>query len=281
MAAPTLTTAGQRIYDGVAPLAKQDEDNGFAIALLSSAFATMLDPVVAVVSDSQDGDLPGWAPIFDTVNTPEWLDFVGQFVGVSRPAGMSDANMAMLVTHPTGFNRGTLPAITTAIQATLSGSKTVLINARAGGNPFEMTIATLIPETPFSGVNLEPDPGFEYDTFGTAPNTTYWGSTVTATTYTLNSFLVANAWSSTGKQSLRVQATHDGTTNSGLVGAQGKVSQIPVSPGQTFTLQCVVNVVQPCSQGVQATHGVLSGRHGRPERQQLYPVWLIRRARSC
>jgi len=141
----TLTTAGQRLYDSVTPLMKQDTGAG---QIICAALATMLDPVVYVVSDNQDGSLPGWAPIFDPVNSPQWLDFMGQFVGVHRPVGFTDAQMRMLVEEPTGFNRGTLPAITTALQATLTGTRTVLINTRVGAAPFVMTVATFTSETP-------------------------------------------------------------------------------------------------------------------------------------
>lgn len=144
----TLTTAGQRLYDAVGPLMKQDAANGFAGMILCGALATMLDPVVAIVSDDQDSGLPGWAPVFDTVTNPQWLDWRGQFVGVTRPAGIDDAGMEMLVQHPTGFNRGSVAAMKTAMQATLTGTLTVLINTRVGAAPFVMTAATFTSETP-------------------------------------------------------------------------------------------------------------------------------------
>jgi hypothetical protein len=149
-----LTTAGSRLYGSVAPLMQQDAANGFAGMILCAALATMLDPVVSVVSDGQDGVLPGWAPAFDPVGNPAWLDWMGQFVGVSRPSGMNDAGMASLVQHPTGFNRGSVAAMTTAVQATLTGTKTVLINTRVGAAPFAMTVATFTSETPNAQATL-------------------------------------------------------------------------------------------------------------------------------
>lgn len=150
----TLTTAGQRLYNSTAPLMKQDAANGFAGQILCAALATMIDPVVAVVSDGQDGSLPGWAPAFDPIGNPDWLDWMGQFVGVVRPLGLSDAGMATLVQHPTGFNRGSTDAMRTAMQATLTGTKTVLLNTRVGAAPFVMTAATFTSETPTPQVTL-------------------------------------------------------------------------------------------------------------------------------
>ncbi len=154
MAEPTLTTAGERLYDSLSPLMVTDAANGYAGAYLCGALGTMLDKIVYAVSDNQDGDLPGWAPIFDPVNSPEWLDWMGQFVGVIRPVGINDAGMTTLVQHPVGFNRGSPAAIEIAIQATLTGTKTVFFNIRAGGNPFSMTIATFTSETPNAQLTL-------------------------------------------------------------------------------------------------------------------------------
>jgi hypothetical protein len=144
----TLTTAGQRLYDALGPLMQEDAANGDAGMILCAAFATMIDPVVATVSDSQDGVLPGWAPVFDPINSPAWLDWMGQFVGVIRPPGTTDAAMVTLIQHPVGFNRGSVASMIVAMQATLTGTKTVLINTRVGAAPFAMTAATYTSETP-------------------------------------------------------------------------------------------------------------------------------------
>lgn len=145
---PSLTTAGQWLYEAVGPLMKQDEDNGFVGARLCGGLATMLDPVVAVVSDRQDGGLPGWAPVFDVQTNDTWLDWMGQFVGVSRPVGANDGQMRTLVENPVGFNRGTVKAMITAMRVTLTGGMHVLFNIRAGGDPFFLTCATFTSETP-------------------------------------------------------------------------------------------------------------------------------------
>jgi hypothetical protein len=185
----TLTTAGQRLYDSVAPLMKQDAANGNVGAILCGAFATMLDPVVAVVSDGQDGNLPGWAPAFDPVGNPVWLDWMGQFVGVERPSGVNDAGMSQLVQHPTGFNRGSVEAMTTAVQATLTGTKTVLINTRVGAAPFSMTVATFTIATPNSQATLlalqNQMPAWMQFTYSTVTGGTYAILAVSHSSYTL------------------------------------------------------------------------------------------------
>jgi hypothetical protein len=185
----TLTTAGQRLYDSLAPLMQEDAANGNAGQILCGALATMLDPVVSVVSDGQDGALPGWAPAFDPIGNPDWLDWMGQFVGVTRPTGMADAAMATLVQHPTGFNRGSLAAITTAVQATLTGTKTVLINTRVGAAPFVMTVATFTSETPNSQATLlalqSQIPAWMQFTYSTVVGGTYAVLAASHASYTL------------------------------------------------------------------------------------------------
>jgi hypothetical protein len=150
---------------------------------------TMLDPVVAVVSDNQDGTLPGWAAAFDAVGNPAWLDWMGQFVGVSRPAGLSDLGMASLVLHPTGFNRGSVSAMVTAMQATLTGTKTVIINTRVGAAPFAMTVATFTSETPNSQNTLlalqNQMPAWMQFTYSTVTGGTYALLAVSHSSYTL------------------------------------------------------------------------------------------------
>lgn len=185
----TLTTAGQRMYDSVAPLMQEDSANGFAGMILCGALATMLDPVVSVVSDGQDGTLPGWAPAFDPIGNSAWLDWMGQFVGVARPSGMSDAAMATLVQHPTGFNRGSVAAMTTAVQATLTGTQTVIINTRVGGAPFVMNVATYTSETPNTQATLlalqNQMPAWMQFTYSTVAGGTYAVLAVSHASYTL------------------------------------------------------------------------------------------------
>jgi hypothetical protein len=168
---------------------KNDAANGLAGQILCGALATMLDPVVAVVSDGQDGSLPGWAPAFDPVGNPDWLDWMGQFVGVIRPAGLNDAGMTSLVQHPTGFNRGTVDAMVTAMQATLTGTKTVIINTRVGAAPFSMTVATFTSETPNSQNTLlalqSQMPAWMQFTYSTVTGGTYGLLAASHASYTL------------------------------------------------------------------------------------------------
>jgi hypothetical protein len=147
---PTLTETGQEIYDGVAPLMSQDAANGFAGKILSGAFATMLDPAAYVARDNEDGTLPGWAAIFDVDNVQaQWLPWLSQFVGDSAAVQNTTdvAAQRTLIKTPVNFTRGRPSAIIAAAQTTLTGSKTVLLFQRVGGNPWAVSIYTYDTET--------------------------------------------------------------------------------------------------------------------------------------
>lgn len=148
---PTLTDTGQRLYDSLAPLMAQDAQNGFAGQILCGAFATMLDPAAYVARDDEDGNLPGFAVLFDVDNLQaEWLPWLAQFVGDSSAVQNSTdvAAQRTLIKTPVNYVRGRPGAIRVAAQTTLTGTKSVLLLQRTGGNPWTVTIWTYDTETP-------------------------------------------------------------------------------------------------------------------------------------
>src|SRR5689334_18292457 len=127
MSEPTLTHTGQRLYDAVAPLATEDEANGWALAHLCAAFASMIDELADITRDGEDGT-PGWAPLFDleTVD-PKWLPWLAQFVGVQLPENLSVDAQILRIRSTDGFRRGTPDAIKGAAQQHLTGTKKVYL----------------------------------------------------------------------------------------------------------------------------------------------------------
>lgn len=148
---PTLTDTGQRLYDAVAPLAQQDAENGYALANYCAALAAMLDQVTNLVRDPDAGSTgtPGWAKLFDIDNVdPVWLPWLAQFVGVDLTYVSDTTSRRALIKAPVGYQRGTVAAMKQAAKVTLTGTQTVLINERAGSDPWKMTASTYTSETP-------------------------------------------------------------------------------------------------------------------------------------
>lgn len=147
MAAPTLTTTAERLYDDVAPLAYDDEAQGYALALYLQALATMLDEVADLSRDSEEGR-PGWSQLFDldTVDA-KFLPYVGQFIGVTVPPELSAEAQRARIRSTDGFRRGTPAAIIGAAQQHLTGTQKVYLTERHA-SAYRLTVATLTSETP-------------------------------------------------------------------------------------------------------------------------------------
>jgi hypothetical protein len=157
---PTLTRTGQEIYDALAPLMESDQpemsdaDNGYVGAILSGAFATMVDPVSDIVRDQANGT-PGYAILFDpdglvNINRSEWLPWLAQFVGDSQ-AVLSAPDVATkkaIIKAPLNFKRGRPSTIVAAAQNTLTGAKVVLLNQFLGGSSNALGITTFTSQTP-------------------------------------------------------------------------------------------------------------------------------------
>jgi hypothetical protein len=97
----------------------------------------MFDQVATLVYDQGvDGDpdfIPGYGALLDpAICDPANLPYLGQFVGVLVPSGADPATALSLVTMEAGLHRGTMAAITAAIQRNLSGTQTVHIQERLG-----------------------------------------------------------------------------------------------------------------------------------------------------
>ena len=158
-----LTDSGQRLYDAIAPLMNatapgmSDAENGYVGAILCGALATIgLDDAAYVARDGLNIDsnanhLPSFAVLFDVDNVDaKWLPWLAQFVGDADAvqAAPDDATKRSLIKNPAQFTRGRPSTIAQRAQATLTGTKTVLINQRTGSNPWAVSIATFTSETP-------------------------------------------------------------------------------------------------------------------------------------
>jgi len=137
---PALASYAARLYAALAPLAWLDGNTDWSLAKLNGAVGTMFQAVEDVVRDTPEG--PGWSAVVDVARCPDdWLPWLGQFVGVVN--GTRSA-----ITEHNGFQRGTPAAIRAAAAMSLTGSKTVILQERFGGEAYALGVYTLDSETP-------------------------------------------------------------------------------------------------------------------------------------
>lgn len=122
-------TFSERLYGMLAPLARTDPDNAWSLLLYINAIGEMFQLVEDLVRDTPDG--PGWSVLLDLDRCPvEALPWLGQFVGVRIPTGMSEADQRVRIAQTDGFKRGTRNALIGAASATLTDPKTVIFRER-------------------------------------------------------------------------------------------------------------------------------------------------------
>lgn len=146
MPAPVLSSFAQRLYDEFVPLALEDAANEYALAWWLATISNPFQLVDDLARDTSAGE--GWSIAVDLARVPDFmLDWLGQFVGVRTPVGSTPAVKRALIAAVGGWNRGTSTSMRGAVQALLTGNKTVIFAERDGG-PYSLTIITRTSETP-------------------------------------------------------------------------------------------------------------------------------------
>jgi hypothetical protein len=134
------------MYSELEPLTYAELQNQYALAIFCQALGMTIDEINEYVRDSEDG--PGWSMLLDLERAPEKaLPWLAQFVGVRIAAGLTDQQQRDWIAGTANWRRGTLAAMTAAVQATLSGSKQVIIRERFGG-AYKLNVVTYKSETP-------------------------------------------------------------------------------------------------------------------------------------
>jgi hypothetical protein len=210
---PPLSKTGTRLYDSVEPLTRDDEANGWPLAYYSNAFAAMLDPVLTLVSEQDDGT-PGYAWLFNPDTAPAgWLPYLEFFAGVTPYPAVDEAGRRLRIKETDGRRRGTPRAIKGAARQFLTGQGDV--------------------------ANLILNPSFEAGATG-------WSNS-SSSGITGYSQTTSNTWSQTGAQSLFVTGTQPadstlrGIGPATLTGTSG----MPVVAGTTYTLSAYVRTFDP------------------------------------
>jgi hypothetical protein len=142
----TDPTPADRVYKRLEPIAHGDEDTGYMLYGLVEALTLPQDPLEEIVRE--DDTHPAWTRAVDPYEVPLWaLPWLANLVGVEWAGASSEALRTKTIERP-NYRRGTVPAIRSAAQTTLTGTKTVFVGARDGGSPWRMSIGTLATETP-------------------------------------------------------------------------------------------------------------------------------------
>lgn len=145
---------GLELYQALEPLTLEDEANGSGMAKLLDAIAAMHQEVADLAQDTVTED-PGWSVILDSTRVPaKALSWLGQFVGVtpSELALLNEASQRTLLRARPKFARGTPLALVSALQATLTGEKTVFMRERYGG-AWKLSVRTITGQTPNEAVS--------------------------------------------------------------------------------------------------------------------------------
>src|SRR5215831_2032493 len=113
----TPDTYAERLYEALAPLAEDDDENQWSLLVYVNALGTMFQLVEDLVRDTPDGI--GWSALLDLYRCPDIaLPWLGQFAGVRVLTGSTPDQMRQRIASTDGFKRGTRQALIGAAQAT-------------------------------------------------------------------------------------------------------------------------------------------------------------------
>lgn len=150
---PAWSPITTEVHAGLLHLMDGDEDRGSPLGYLAASVAEQLAPMDAVAS-VDTLDRPGWWSLLDVDEAPaDALLWLAQLVGAVCPDGLSEADERMCIRDANGRKRGTPGAMRTAVQATLTGSRQVLITERFGG-AYRLKVQTYASETPDQAATL-------------------------------------------------------------------------------------------------------------------------------
>jgi hypothetical protein len=146
MTRPVVSTIAEEVYGSLGPLSEQDEANDWALLNFVAALTQALEEIDDLVRDSDVG--PGWSAVLDIDQVPaEALGWLGQFVGVSPDASLTEEAQRERIRDVSGFRRGSRVALEGAAKRYLTGSRTVHI-AERDTSPYHLTVTTYTGETP-------------------------------------------------------------------------------------------------------------------------------------
>lgn len=140
------------IYEELEPFTRFEDQTNFALLKFIEAWAgSFLGDLYEIVRDTDDR--VGWGVLFDPDEAPvEGLPYLSQFVGAVLTQDMDEEGRREEIKTPATWRRGGVEQLVTAIQRTLTGSKTVVVEERHTDNAWRMWVRTLEGETPYPAV---------------------------------------------------------------------------------------------------------------------------------
>jgi hypothetical protein len=141
-----VTTPAEDLLEALAPFGAQSDENDGALGHLATAIAGTYTDIDALAGGT--AEQPGWAHALTADTAPDSaLAWLGQFTGTRPTSGETAEQRRDRVANSPAARRGTPAAIAAATQATLTGTKTVRIGERVGGDAYELLVATRDDET--------------------------------------------------------------------------------------------------------------------------------------
>lgn len=148
MSQPSVPSGAKELYDRLALVyGNADERNGWALLWLCTALTAALQTLLDFASDTAEH--PALGGLLDINTTPDralaWI--ADQIVGVD-PAGKTPQQLRTAIRELPNHRRGRPATMVAAAQQHLTGSKTVRLLERTGGNARQLTVITRTAETP-------------------------------------------------------------------------------------------------------------------------------------
>lgn len=143
-ARPSDTSAfAEAVYAQLAPIADQDQENGWALLIFIAALGVMFDDIDQLAHSS-----PAWSLLLDVDNIPaKGLPWLGQFIGVVVNTNLSENQQRDQIRNHLGWGRGTVAALINSVKPYLTGTQTVIVDER-DTSPYHFTLSTYSAESP-------------------------------------------------------------------------------------------------------------------------------------
>lgn len=144
----------EAVYAQIEPLQNAEEDNNYALLIFLGALGQMLQDL-DYLAHAPDADSPVWFNLLDLDAIPDAaLPWLGQFVGIRVNTAFTAAAQRQQIRNHQTWTRGSIAAIQAAIRPTLTGTQTITITERFGGNAYAIKVQTATTETPVPAATL-------------------------------------------------------------------------------------------------------------------------------
>lgn len=150
---PEVGEVTEQVYAALTPYTNEDEAQDWALLKFVDAICEVyFEAIDELVSDR---DYPGWYILFDPDLCPaEYLPYLAQYVGVTLEPSLTEQEQRDKIKLPENFKRGTPAALRRAIERTLTGNKTILLDERHDDEAYQLRIRTFATETPSESATL-------------------------------------------------------------------------------------------------------------------------------